>query len=830
MKNNNKTNKSLMSKRSFDERNVQAQVAEIRRAKQIRKIQQRNKNAELNAQRGKGNGYDYVEQVSEFVFNPGIKLSKEFLILLLVMQMTSVVSAQDVHVSQAHPGVHHNDAEITSMPQRSSHYSPLTVDVWREASYSTSPIDADNQYEHHLKPKSNEDIKKKPMQDNSGNDFLEDKFFKKLTKCIARRDLRECRMDLSIATAKWDSQRAEKLFDFLYENNDLIPKFLAAYHTRYPRASLDAFEVMERRTLAGVLKYQFNKKLSSALQNTDFNEVDKLLTFREMNTVFLENGEHHIIYKCDYSQFDWKNIEPTLPLCALAEAGLLRHIQDGDEGAAHWLLTHLQYVSQPITPTYATQISTQTKALTDLFWKTYIGMPSEKRNAAILDIFLNGKDAPPPQHSDIINLIQKNDIHLLKQICIQWPHLCNTALISDALNLSGNELAKSLLPYVMDINEKYLLKNNVQITAPKQSQIQKQNARVFNDITGKTLLHECALKNNLDFAKILLAHGAKPDLVQTNGMTPLALALAQQHFDFAWMLVDIYQEQGIEITESNAFGILDYINKTYQRAAQGNVRGAAKLLFFCTTKNSQSQAISALIIASILTIYILARCLYTNIQDKKEETHKRQDFFDKAIRFLNTIPKLSDALIEYIDSIDKLGVESIDIVSHELVFPLAIIRSDGQTYKIDKDDKSLEEAFSHNSYTSHEPFVREDFRININLISYLRLIIKGHIEDDEKILPEQKKTFMNELDELAKKLELLDDLEACVCDPVTKKRMEKPSVAPNGRSYDVAYDGNKTHFDEKISDMGLVNMYRNYTLQNIIETLSLKPVATARMS
>ena len=183
-------------------------------------------------------------------------------------------------------------------------------------------------------------------------------------------------------------------------------------------------------------------------------------------------------------------------------------------------------------------------------------------------------------------------------------------------------------------------------------------------------------------------------------------------------------------------------------------------------------------------------------------------------------------------------------ITFNLLFPCDLIASDGQDYVadnlsyralFDKENDFKSPLTGETLYYDKGADDRLFLRHNIHYLSFLMLTIKGFIQKDKRLTPEQQAVWFELLGVIRNELRLLGTEEECFNDATTNKPLTYPVVAPDGRSYEGAQElfrtkqGIKGHAEMTLKlhaakQRNNVTVFRNIRLMDLIAERNNKVV------
>jgi len=266
----------------------------------------------------------------------------------------------------------------------------------------------------------------------------------------------------------------------------------------------------------------------------DHGHVNAMLKFRDKYDEVLSRQtktQSRKIVKVDWSKLDTK-----VKLSDQAISGLFRLMANKDlvasrHTAASWFVKRLaagNEVETKATAAAVTKFIERNPSLKTELTKSLIDAASNQIKAAIRS----------KQHDKLPTVLK-----FVQAVDDQRQVIMTHAI--DALQNENKPAVKLFLDYLPDKDLNALSKRG-----------------------GLGLLHRCARLNDRETAGILIARGAIPNLQNRNDQTPLVTAIEADNFDFAWFMVDVYFEQGISMTEAQAFNALEFMCQAYTHGAK----------------------------------------------------------------------------------------------------------------------------------------------------------------------------------------------------------------------------------------------------------------------
>lgn len=486
-----------------------------------------------------------------------------------------------------------------------------------------------------------------------------------------------------------------------------------------------------------------------------------------------------------------------------------------------------------------------------LDWNVYYQNSKKNQNIEHLEYLLQHPFATQPSNDILKYLLDNNRLELLKTLNAIHPEWINEEFAVLTITDATMSLAETIIRTNPQVRKEVMASsalNTGNYVFAKLAIEFMSTITADNDIANR-LQHKSAMFDLQEHEKLLLAKGARPDFKE-NGKTPLDIALRLDRVEFAWLMVDAYQAQDIPIREKLLFDVLSFFKRAFAKMAQGDLPGSARLGFFKAIHDSRFQRISAVsigaVLVSCLAAMLIKKCWRATQEANRQiqiQIQNKANFLSECRRKLGLII-LSEDFNKYLEEPSaEIVTDAICPITFGLLFPLCMTMSDGKSYSIT--ERNIDELFAKRSTSpfSNVTLNFEEVRLDINLISYSKIKIEQHLENEIKKLTEQIQNFpqqtteqptqqeLNEAQEKLQKLqsykqelselkypfELFDNIDACLRDPNTKAIMEHPCIAPDGKSYEVTTlpEDKCTRFETNIAGLGNVIVYRNYTLQEI---------------
>ena len=253
-------------------------------------------------------------------------------------------------------------------------------------------------------------------------------------------------------------------------------------------------------------------------------------------------------------------------------------------------------------------------------------------------------------------------------------------------------------------------------------------------------------------------------------------------FEFASLIINMNEEIGDVLTESDALTLLETINLIYFQSFQQHEQSWINSFGIFSVKLVKTLPIvTATSILIFIELYIM--CLFISGPSKT----KSQNIYDKILDKINRKLTEHHEAFDYIR--EKLEERFPNIqcpIKRELPFPYPLTFSDAQTYSADKvyiDFINTHKRGATNIKLLHDKNSRCDYRLNHNLMSYLVLHAREIVRNDSTLTEAAQQHYMALLDTLTQEEKLLPTIEACFQDPNTDEKITIPCITKDGRSH-----------------------------------------------